>query len=131
MALNNPYDQYKNMQVQTATPGQLILMLYEGAVKFSKMAKKAILEKDMGTANKYLIKVQDIVTELMISLDMKTGGEIAKNLYSLYDYMLTRLLDANMKKDEKIVDEVMQMIDDLREAWTLAVRQTGGVKRRG
>lgn len=130
MALNNPYDQYKNMQVQTATPGQLILMLYEGAVKFSKMAKRSINEKDMAGANKYLIKVQDIVTELMISLDMKSGGEISKNLYSLYDYMLTRLLDANMKKDEKIVDEVMEMIDDLREAWALAVRQTGGLKTR-
>jgi flagellar protein FliS len=128
MIQNNPYDKYKNMQVQTATPGQLILMLYEGAIKFCKMSKKFIEEKNYMDANKYLIKTQDIVTELMISLDMKAGGEIARNLYSLYDYMLRRLLDANMKKDIEVVDEVQKMIEELKDAWAEALKKTGGVK---
>lgn len=127
-AINNPYEKYKNMQIQTSTPGQLILMLYDGAIKFCKQAKKGIEEKNLMDANKYLIKIQDIVTELMISLDMKSGGEIAKNLSTLYDYMLSRLLEANMKKDIAIIDEVQKMFEDLREAWGEAVKKTGGVK---
>lgn len=131
IANNNPYDKYKNMQIQTATPGQLILMLYEGAIKFCKLAKKGIEEKNLMDANKYLIKVQDIITELMISLDMKAGGEIAKNLYSLYDYMLRRLLDANIKKSAEIVDEVQGLIEELKDAWAEAVKKTGGIKPSG
>lgn len=128
---NNPYEKYKNMQIQTATPGQLILMLYDGAIKFCKLAKKGIEDKNLMDANKYLIKIQDIVTELMISLDMKSGGEIAKNLYTLYDYMMSRLLEANMKKDPLIIDEVQKMIEELRDAWGEAVKKTGGVKSTG
>lgn len=130
MAFNNPYDKYKNTQIQTATPGQLILMLYAGAVKFCKFAKKGIENNDVMTANKYILKVQDIITELMVSLDMKAGGDISKNLYSLYDYMLRRLLEANMKKDAEILDEVQGMIQELQEAWSGAVKKTGGVPPR-
>ena len=84
---NNPYAQYKNTQIQTATPGQLILLLYEGGIKFCKLAKLSIEEKNIMNANNYIIKIQDIVSELMSSLDMKSGIDIANNLYSLYDYM--------------------------------------------
>lgn len=127
---NNPYDKYKNTQIQTATPGQLILLLYAGAVKFCKLAKKAIEENDIMQANKYIIRIQDIVNELMVSLDMKAGGEIAQNLYSLYDYMLRKLVDANLKKDVSQIDEVEKMIDELKESWSMAVKKTGGLKRR-
>ncbi|BDU49909.1 flagellar export chaperone FliS [Haliovirga abyssi] len=127
---NNPYDKYKNTQIQTATPGQLILMLYEGAIKFCKFSKNAILEKNISDSNKYLIKTQDIVTELMISLDMKSGGDIAKNLYSIYDYMLRTLVTANMKKDISKITEVQELLEDLKLAWMEAVKKTGGVKPR-
>ncbi len=126
---NNPYDKYKNTQIQTATPGQLILMLYEGAIKFCKFAKKGIEDKDVMVANKYLIKVQDIITELSLSLDMKAGGDIAKNLYSLYDYMNRRLVEANIKKDIEIIEEVQKMIEELKDAWAEAVKKTGGLKQ--
>ncbi|OQY10521.1 MAG: flagellar export chaperone FliS [Fusobacteriia bacterium 4572_132] len=126
---NNPYSKYKNTQIQTATPGQLILMLYEGAIKFCKFAKMGIEEKNLDSANRYLIKVQNIISELRISLDMKAGGEISQNLNSLYDYMQSRLLQANLKKDVKILTEVQEMIEELKDAWSQAVKSTGGIKR--
>jgi len=126
---NNPYSKYKSTQIQTATPGQLILMLYEGAIKFCKFAKIGMEEKDLDKANKYLIKVQNIISELRVSLDMKAGGEISENLNSLYDYMQNRLLDANLKKDIKILDEVQNLIEELKDAWAQAVKTTGGIKR--
>jgi len=131
MALENPYDKYKNTQIQTATPGQLILMLYQGAIKFCKISKISIQDKDLLKANKYLIKVQDIITELTISLDIKSGGEIAKNLSSLYEYMNRKLLEANIKKDIEIINEVQSLLEELESAWQEAVKKTGGLKPRG
>lgn len=125
---NNPYAQYKNTQIQTATPGQLILLLYEGGIKFCKLAKTSIEEKNIMNANNYIIKAQDIVSELMNSLDMKSGIEIANNLYSLYDYMLSKLIDANLKKDATDIDEVQKLLEELRDSWKIAIKNTGGVK---
>ncbi|NLK62868.1 MAG: flagellar export chaperone FliS [Fusobacteria bacterium] len=130
MAVGNPYDKYKTTQIQTATPGQLILMLYQGAIKFCKISKISIEDKDFIKANKYLIKVQDIITELTISLDMKSGSEIAKNLSSLYEYMNRKLLEANIKKDIEIISEVQSLLEELESAWQEAVKKTGGVRPR-
>ena len=129
MALTNPYEQYKTTQISTATPGQLVVMLYEGAIKFCKLAKMGIEQKNVQTANNNLIKVQNIVQELKLGLDMKAGGEIAKTLDSLYEYMLRRLVEANIKKDAIIISEVQSSLEELKEAWVEAVRQTGGIKR--
>lgn len=131
MAVNNPYAQYKNTQIQTATPGQLILMLYDGAIKFCKLSRKSMEEKNMSNVNRYLIRVQDIISELSLSLDMKLGGEISKQLKSLYDYMIGRLVDANLQKNIAILDEVQEMIEELREAWIEVIKKTGGVRPRG
>jgi flagellar protein FliS len=128
---NNPYAQYKNTQIQTATPGQLILLLYEGGIKFCKLAKLSIEESNIMNANNYIIKVQDIISELMASLDVKKGGEIASNLYSLYDYMLTKLLEANLKKNKEAVEEVQALLEELRDSWKVALKNTGGVKNGG
>lgn len=98
MAITNPYEQYKTTQISTATPGQLVVMLYDGAIKFCKMAKLGIEQKNIETANNNLIKVQNIIQELKISLDMKAGGELSETLDALYEYMLRRLIEANMKK---------------------------------
>jgi flagellar protein FliS len=125
---NNAYAQYKNTQIQTATPGQLILLLYEGGIKFCKLAKLSVDENNIMNANKYIIKCQDIVTELMASLDMSKGGDIAKNLYSVYDYMLTQLVEANLKKDKQKLDEVQKLLEELRDSWKVAIKNTGGVK---
>lgn len=127
----NPYAQYKNTQIQTATPGQLILLLYEGGIKFCKLAKASVEENNIMNANNYIIKIQDIVSELMSSLDLKSGIEISRNLYSLYDYMLAKLIDANLKKDVDAIDEVQKLLEELRDSWKIAVKNTGGVKGGG
>ncbi len=129
MALTNPYEQYKTTQISTATPGQLVVMLYDGAIKFCKMAKFGIEQKNIETANNNLIKVQNIIQELKVSLDMKAGGDLSETLDALYEYMLRRLIEANMKKDVKIITEVQKNLEELREAWVEAVKQTGGIKR--
>jgi len=127
----NPYAQYKNTQIQTATPGQLILLLYEGGIRFCKLAKLSIEENNIMNANNYILKIQDIISELMASLDIKKGGEIASNLYSLYDYMLEKLLEANLKKNKLAVEEVQKLLEELRDSWKVAIKNTGGLKSGG
>ncbi|MCS7233738.1 MAG: flagellar export chaperone FliS [Synergistetes bacterium] len=118
----NVYEQYKQTQVQTAKPEQLLLMLYDGAINFLKKAKKAIEDKNIPEAHTFLIKTQDIIIELMVSLNMEVG-EIAMNLFRLYEYMHYRLVEANVNKDVKPVDEVLKMLQDLRDAWDMAIKK--------
>jgi flagellar protein FliS len=120
---NNPYQKYKSTQVETADNGKLLLMLYDGAIKFSKMAKQAIEEDDYEETNNKLNRVQAIVTELQSTLDMKRGGEIAENLEMLYDYMKRRLITANVDKTVEPVEEVLDMLQELRETWVEAIKK--------
>ncbi|MGM0370460.1 MAG: flagellar export chaperone FliS, partial [Bacillota bacterium] len=87
---NNPYQKYKKTQVETADQGKLLLMLYDGAIKFSKAARKGMEEEDYEMVNNKLNRVQAIITELQTTLDMEKGKEIAENLDMLYDYMRRR-----------------------------------------
>lgn len=125
----NPYAQYRQTQVQTAAPEQLIVMLYDGAIKFCLQAKECIAKKDMAGANKALIRVQDIISELQFSINDE-AGEIARQLRLLYDYLYRRALDANLGKDGDIIDEIVNMVRDLRSTWVeaimLARRQAAG-----
>lgn len=114
--LSNPYQKYQQNQVETASPAKLLLMLYNGALRFVKAAREGIREKDMEKANHNIGKAQDIVVELMTSLDMEQG-EISRNLYSLYDFVNTRLLEANIKKDENILSEAENILQELRDTW--------------
>lgn len=123
-SLPNPYEAYRQAKISTASQGQLILMLYDGAVKFLNIANESISKKDFAASNTNIIKAQNIITELMISLNMEVG-EISKNLYSLYDYMNRRLIQANIKKDPKIIDEVKGMLIELRETWDQAIKKCG------
>lgn len=117
----NLYDQYKATAVQTAKPGKLLLMLYDGLLLALKQAKQNIEDGALSEAHRQLIKAQDIVTELMCTLNMEY--DIAKNLYQLYDYFKRRLIEANVRKDAGIVEEVLSFIKELRDAWEVAVRQ--------
>ena len=99
MAAGNPYNQYKKASIQTASQGKLILMMYDGAIKFINFAIENMPAKKYDVVNTNIIKAQDIITELMLALNMEVGGEIAKNLYSLYDYMNRRLVESNIKKN--------------------------------
>jgi flagellar protein FliS len=123
----NPVRSYKETQIKTATPGKLILMLYDGAIRHLNQALQ-----DMDNAHRRydcisnsLIKVQDIIAELMISLDFERGGEIAKNLFSLYVFMNRRLLDGNIKKERAPVEEVRTLLSELRGAWAEVADKAG------
>lgn len=111
----NPYNTYKQNSVNMASREQLLLMLVDGAVKYTRMARLAIEKKDIGRAHKELIRVQDIFTELMVTLD--TSSEATKNLYNLYDFIKSQLVRANMKKDVAIIDEVLPLIEEIRDMW--------------
>lgn len=111
----NPYNAYKQNSVNMASKEQLLLMLVDGAVKYTKIARLAIEKKDIGRAHKELIRVQDIFTELMVTLD--TNSQATKDLYNLYEFIKSQLVMANMKKDIKIIDEVLPLIEEVRDMW--------------
>mgnify|MGYP000890506612 FL=1 len=120
----NPYNQYRMTSVQTANPEKLLLMLYDGLVVCLKQAKQAVEEKKMDQAHTSLIQGQDIITELMNTLNM--DYDISENLYKLYDYQRQQLIEANIKKDAEIIDQVLTFTSDLRQTWAQAVDQTKG-----
>jgi flagellar protein FliS len=123
----DPIHSYRETQIKTATPGKLILMLYDGAIKYINLASES-LDKKYAAYDKvssYIIRTQDIVTELMVSLDFEKGGEIARSLFSLYMYMNRKLLEANIKKDMKILGEVKKLLMELRSAWAEVAHKTG------
>ena len=120
MALNKAYSQYKENSIFTASPEELTLMLYNGLIKFIMLAQKAIDDKDVSKANDSIIRAQDIVLEFQSSLDMKY--ELSANLMLLYDYMYRRLLDANIKKNKEILEEVLGFARELRDTWTQAIK---------
>jgi flagellar protein FliS len=120
----NPYEKYKKTGVETASGGKLILMLYDGAIKFLNQSLEGLKDKKYDIVNNNVIKGQNILTELMLSLNMNVG-EIAENLYSLYDYMNRRLIEANIKKNGEIVKEVLGMLMELRATWEEAIKRAG------
>ena len=111
----NPYNIYKQNSVNMASSQQLLLMLLDGAVKYTKIAKMAILNKDIQRAHKELVRVQDIFLELMITMDKNT--KYMEDLYNLYDFIKNELAKANMKKDVKIIDEILPLIEEIRDMW--------------
>jgi flagellar protein FliS len=124
----NPVRSYRETQIKTATPAKLILMLYDGAIR---QLNQAIEDMDdhhrrYDRISNCLVKAQDIVSELMISLDFERGGEIARNLFALYVFMNRRLLDANIRKDAAPLQEVKRMLAELRAAWAAVAAKTGG-----
>ncbi len=138
---NNAYQQYKQAQYETASPEKLLLMLYDGAIKFGGQAKEGMNDNDYELANEKIKRVQSIINELMVTLDMDQGGEIADNLYNLYEYMNRRLIQANIRKDPEIVEEVLDLLREMKEAWEGAAKkiktsqrqqaQSGGVNLEG
>lgn len=111
----NPYNAYKQNSVNTASKEQLLLMLVDGAVKYTKIARLAILDRNIERAHKELVRVQDIFLELMITMDR--SSKAMDDLYQLYEYIKNELARANMKKDIKIIDEVLPLIEEVRDMW--------------
>jgi len=119
--------EYKENSINTATPAKLVEMLYSGALVFLTSAKKALEEKKYSIVNEKIIRVEDIILELNISLDMEIGGEISQNLRALYTYIYKRLLEANQKKDLLIIEEVHGYISELRDTWVEAMKKEGNL----
>ena len=117
MSNTNPYNQYKQTQITTANQGKLIVMLYDGAIKFLNIAVDNLDLKTYDVVNNNIIKAQDIITELLLSLNMEEGGEISQNLFNLYMYFKKQLLEANIKKDGEILAQIIKMLKELRDAW--------------
>ncbi|HYW96207.1 MAG TPA: flagellar export chaperone FliS [Bacteroidales bacterium] len=113
----NGVQSYRKTNITTSDPVRLIIMCYEGAIDSLKLAKEKIKEKDYEKKAKAIIKAQDIIEELMSSLNFEKGGEIADNLESLYNYMLRRILQGDLNKDVGAIDEVIGIFSDLLSAW--------------
>ncbi len=113
--VKNPYEQYKNNAIATATPAELTLMLYEGAIKFGNLAIKAIEENDIEKAYRNIVKVQNIISEFRNTLDFKYP--VAKDFDRVYEYLERRLVEANMTKDKEIMEEVVGHIRSMRDTW--------------
>jgi len=121
MALNKAaYNQYKENSVYTSTPEELTLMLYNGLVKFIMLALAGIDESDMEKANNNIIRAQDIVLHFQATLDMKY--EVSTGLDLLYDFMYRHLLEANIKKDKTMLEDVLGLVKDLRDTWQQAMK---------
>ena len=116
----NPYATYQTNSVTTALPQDLTLMLYEGLIKFSMLAKRAIEQKMIEQKNTNIQKAQAIIIELQLTLNQSIA--LSKDLNSLYDYMQTRLIDANVKNDLVAIDEVIGFAEEFRETWKEAMK---------
>ena len=112
------YNAYKNNQVMTASKNKLVIMLYDGAIKNLRLAEIALAEKQIEKVNTYLKKTQDIITEFMSTLNFELGGDVAKNLYQLYEYMYHKLIRANIDKDAEGIAEVKKYLEELRDTWS-------------
>lgn len=120
MALPNAYAQYNNSKILTASPAELTLMLYEGAIKFCNIAIMAIEKKDIVKAHENIVKVQKIVEEFRSTLDHKYP--VSEDFDRVYVYLLQRLLDANIKKDIAILEEVNTHLRTMRDTWKEVMR---------
>ncbi|MBF0279255.1 MAG: flagellar export chaperone FliS [SAR324 cluster bacterium] len=108
---------YRQAAVGTMDQNKLIVMLYDGAIRQIKLALKHMAEGDIEKVHTSLIKSKNIISELMASLNMEKGGEIAKNLQTLYSFMFGQLIEANMQKESKPAETVLALLLQLREAW--------------
>ncbi|NLK97758.1 MAG: flagellar export chaperone FliS [Epulopiscium sp.] len=120
MALSSAYQTYKNNAILTATPQELTLMLYDGALKFCNQAIKSIEAGRIIEAHRYIVRTEDIIEEFQATLDKKYP--ISKELDSLYEYIYRRLVEANIKKDKVILEEVYELIKELRDTWKEAMK---------
>ncbi|MBP3603875.1 MAG: flagellar export chaperone FliS [Lachnospiraceae bacterium] len=120
MALPGAYAQYKNNKVLTASPAELTLMLYEGAIKFCNIAMMAIDNKDVQKAYTNIVKAEKIIDYLRVTLDMKYP--VAQDFENIYSYLSKRLIEANVKKDKEILEEVHGHLSSVRDTWKEVMR---------
>lgn len=115
--MNNPYKNYQKTQVTTASREKILLMLYEGAIRFTKHAHAAMLEKKIAEKGKYISKATAILSELMATLDFKAGGQLAAELENLYVFMIDKLIEGNIHNDPECLKAVENILRTLYVAW--------------
>lgn len=120
MALPNAYAQYKNSKILTASPAELTLMLYEGAIKFCNIAITAVEQKDIEKAHINIVKTQRIIEHFRLTLDMKYP--VAQDFDRVYEYLARRLVQANVKKDKEILEEILEHLHSMRDTWKEVMR---------
>lgn len=119
----NPYAQYRQTQAQTASRVQLVVMLYEGVLRFCALAEVATRAGDIEARHTNIVKAEAIIAELAGTLNYEAGGDLAANLGRLYDYCYRRLVEANIRQEAAIIAEVRGLIAELLEAWREIARQ--------
>lgn len=117
-------DEYRKNAVNGASPLQLVIMLYDGAIRFCELGRAAMASGDRFAQNTNLVKAQRILTELTSCLDMKQGGEVAKNLLSLYTFAYNELVKANLEDNSDSIDQAVKVLSSLRESWGALEEQT-------
>lgn len=120
MAMQNAYAQYNNNKIMTASPAELTLMLYEGAIKFCNIAIDAVERRDVSKAHANIIKVENIINYLRTTLDMKYA--VAQDFERMYIYLHKQLIKANTKKDVEILKEVNEHLHSIRDTWKEVMR---------
>ncbi len=115
------FQRYRAVKIQTASPAQIMLMLYDGAIRFALIAKKKMDEKDYGSKGTYISKVQAIISELMSSLDFTIAPELCSRLEQLYLFMMEQLTEANVHLKHEPIDVVVDLLKTLREGWSEAL----------
>lgn len=125
MAQGRFLQEYQKNAVNGASPLQLVIMLYDGALRFFETSKAMMLQKDIDKQNHYFKKAQAIVMELMSCLDMDKGGDVSTNLLSLYNYILQQSVEANLTDDPVKVDECIRILSELRGSWVEIERSQG------
>lgn len=121
MTLNNPYQTYQKQAVTTSKPEELTLMLYTGLVKFIRLSKQTLVNKQMEESHQNNLRAQDILSELMVTL--KQEYSVSESILPIYDYMKTRLIEANMNKSLEILEEVEGFAVEFVETWSTAMKQ--------
>lgn len=124
--MSNPYQKYKNTSVLSASREQILLMLYEGAIKFTKLALQALENKNIAERGKNIMRAYDIVAELQVSLDHKVGGDLPKQLDQLYTYMLDQYSKANIHGDAAALKSCLLTLENLYDGWSQVIN---GVKK--
>ncbi|MEK4566223.1 flagellar export chaperone FliS [Alkalihalobacillus sp. FSL R5-0424] len=120
MAVSTMQSAYKQNALNTASPGELTLMLYNGCLKFIHQADKAMAEQDVERRNTYLTKAQNIIRELMVTL--KAEDEVGKNMYRMYEFILSKLIDANVKNDQQALKDAESFVVEFRDTWKQVIQ---------
>ncbi len=126
MAMLNPYNQYKQQSILTASPGELTLMLYNGCIKFIGMARIHIQNNNIQGAHDANIRAQAIIEEFISTLNF--DFEISAKIYQTFEYLLYRLIEANIHKDIEILDEILEHVVGLRDTWEQVIKLTDSAR---